>query len=171
MNRRRGGMTLIEIIVAMTIATAMIGLLAAAVSRVMMASAAAHEHLRTVVTLGRLGEQFRRDAHASHRSTVDASNDQAARLTLEAGPNRTVEYEITPQGLRRVASTADKATQRELFVLPGMKFLGWKSDEDSRFVSLVIGRLARPGSEDPTLGGRFSIDASLAKVEPQDPSL
>lgn len=166
--KRPSGITLVEVILAIVIATSVMGVLAAVVSRMIASNAAAHEHLRTVVTLGRLGEQFRRDAHASHRATIEESNDEPARLTLHG--EGSIEYEITPAGLERVATNAGRPEHRDLFVLPGMKFLGWQMDDDGREISLVIGRLARPQSEDATLGGRFSIVASLAGRESSVPS-
>ena len=162
MRTRRIGMTLVEVVVAMTIGTAVIGLLAAAVSRVIQSNAAAQEHLQTVVTLGRLGEQFRRDAHAATAATIEEGKDQPARLKFAAEADRTIEYEVTPAGLARVVSGGGKTEHRDLYVLAGMKALGWKLDEDGRAISLDLARLARPQTDDPTLRGRFSIVASLA---------
>ncbi len=162
---RRPGIMLVEVLLAMVVATALIGMLAAVVSRMISANAAAQEHLRTVVTLGRLGEQFRRDVRASHHATFEEANDQPARLKLDDDADRSIEYEITPAGLERVVSSDGETEQRELFVLPGMKFLGWNMEDDGRAVSLIVGRLARPRRNDATLRGRFSIVASLAKHE------
>jgi type II secretory pathway pseudopilin PulG len=159
-------MTLVEVVVAMSIATALIGVLAAAVSRVIVSNAAAQEHLQTVVTLGRLGEQFRRDAHGANQATIEEVKDQPARLKFAAEADRTIEYEITPAGLARVVTSGDKTQHRDLYVLGGMKPLGWKLDADGRAISLDMGRLARPQDGDTTLGGRFSIVASLAQAKP-----
>lgn len=164
MNRRRGIM-LVEVIMAITIATAVIGVLTVAVSRLILSNAAAHEHLQTVVTLGRLGEQFRRDAHAARDATIEAAPEQPTRLKLQGDADWAVEYEITPDGLQRVATAAGQAEHRDRFVLPGMKFLGWKMDEDGRAISLLVGRLARPATDEPALSGRFSIDGLLARAE------
>jgi type II secretory pathway component PulJ len=166
MRARRVGITLVEVILAMAIATAVVGVLAAAVSRVIQSNAAAQDHLHTVVTLGRLGEQFRRDAHAALDTSIEEINDRPARLKFTTEAGRTIEYEITPDGLARVASGGDHAEHRERFALVGMKPLGWRLDEDGRAISLDLGRLARPQSDDATLGGRFSIVASLAPARP-----
>jgi type II secretory pathway pseudopilin PulG len=164
--KRPSGIALVEVILAMSIASAVVGMLAAVVSRMVTANVASQEHLRTVVTLGRLGEQFRRDVRASRLATFEEDNEQPPRLKLAGEADRAIEYQITPAGLERVVRLAGEAERREPFVLPGMKFLGWNTEDDGRTVSLIVGRLARPGSEDPTLGSRFSIVASLAKHEP-----
>jgi hypothetical protein len=164
--KRPSGIALVEVILAMTIATAVVSILAAVVSRMISANAATQDHLHTVVTLGRLGEQFRRDTHASHLATIEEDLDQPPRLKLDGEAGRTIEYEITPDGIQRVVRSAGETEQCERFVLPGMKFLGWNTGEESRLVSLIVGRLARPQKEVPTLGGRFSIVALLAEQEP-----
>jgi hypothetical protein len=158
-------MTLVEVMLAMFVATAVVAMLGAIVSRVVAANARSREHLQTVVTLGRLGEQLRRDVHAAHRASVLESKDGPSRLKLETDAERTIEYEIASSGLVRLASTAEKTDQRERFALPGMKFLGWSIDEGGRQVSLSIGRLDRPESDAATVAGRFSLVASLATAE------
>jgi hypothetical protein len=159
-------MTLVELMVAMFVATALVGMLAAIVSRILLANATAREHLQTVVTIGRLGEQFRRDVHAAQSASLVEANDAPPRLKLSNDAQRTIEYEISPSGLARVAVTAGKPVARELFVLPGMKFLDCKIDEGSRHVSLSIGRLSRPQSDAATVAGQFSLVAALAQTEP-----
>jgi type II secretory pathway component PulJ len=170
MMRRLRGISLVEVVIAMAVGIAMLSVLAATVAKMVHASAASREHLQTVATLGRLGEQFRRDAHLAQIATIDDAGDGPARLELAGEAGRTIRYDITPSGLQRVAAAAGEPERRELFVLPGMKFLGWTMDEDHREVSLAVGRLARPASENEVLRGQFSLTAALAKAAAASPA-
>jgi type II secretory pathway pseudopilin PulG len=163
--KRRRGMTLVELMLAMFVATAVVGMLAAIVSRIMMANAAGRDHLQTVVALARLGEQFRRDVHEARGASVVPSDGPASRLKLDAGANRAIEYEITPAGLARRVLIADKVQKRDLFILPGMKCLDWKIEDGGRLVSLEIGRLDRPTSDAAVVATRFPLVAALANLD------
>lgn len=162
----RRGMTLLAVLLAIVVATAVLGVLGAAVSQVIVADQATHEHLQTVVTLGRLGEQFRRDAHQARQVVIEEAQDQPQRLILTGQDDATIEYEITPAGLRRVAQTRDEAAQRETYLLPGMTFLGWKEDDAHRELALLVGRLARTPDQEPKLRGQFAIVALLHEAKP-----
>jgi type II secretory pathway pseudopilin PulG len=160
MNRPRVGMSLIEVMLAMVIGTAVVTVLGIAVSRMLLSNGVAHQHLQTVATIGRLGEEFRRDAHAASRVALEGPED-ASRLKLTGTTNQEIVYQLVPGGVERLASQDDQLRRRELFLLPGMRLLGWKLDEDRREVALAIGRLARPSADDKTLRGQFSILAVL----------
>jgi type II secretory pathway component PulJ len=161
--KRRTGMGLVEVVIAMAVATAMVGLLAATVSRMMLASEQSHEHLRTMVTLGRLGEQFRRDVHAAGSATIaDAQGDQPGRLVLE-GSGRQVAYAVEFDAIERVATATGEAPRRERFALGGLKFLGWKVDDERREVSVALAPLARRGTQSGETRGQFPLSALLAR--------
>jgi hypothetical protein len=156
-------MGLVEVVMAMAVATAMVGLLAATVSRMMHASEQSHEHLQTIVTLGRLGEQFRRDVHAARSATIaDAQGDQPGRLVLD-GPDRQVAYVVENDAIERVATAASEAPRRERFTLGGMKLLGWKVDGERREVSIALAPLARRGTQSSETRGQFPLSAVLAE--------
>jgi len=162
MKRPSRGMTLVEVTLAMMIATALVGLLAAAISQVIVFSSSAGEHLQAVAALGHLGEQFRRDVHAARSAQIEAPPGRPERLRLDMRADRPIEYTITAAGLERLAASADRPPHRELYALPGMKLLGFKTQADRRELSLVVGRMAHPTAADSPLAGEFSITATLA---------
>lgn len=164
MNRNRVGMTLMEVMLAMVIATAVVSVLGITVSRMLLSNGVAHQHVQTVTTLGRLGEEFRRDAHAASHVALDGP-ENARQLTLTGEENSKVVYQFVPGGVERLASQDDQLRRRESFLLPGMRPIAWSLDEDRHEVALAVGRLARPGSDDKTLRGQFSILASLRRTQ------
>ncbi len=160
MIRPRDGMTLIEMMLAMVIGTAVMTVLAVTASRMLLSNDVAHQHLQTITTLGRIGEDFRGDVHAASQVAI-AGSENAQQLTLTGETDRKVVYQFVSGGVERLVSQNDQLRGRELFQLPGMRPLGWNLDETRREVTLEIGRLARPNTQDETLHGQFSILAAL----------
>lgn len=161
---RTSGYTLIEMLVAIAIGTVLMGMLGAVVSRVLAANEAAGQHLEGIVALGSLGEQFRRDVRAASDATVVKEGGQIRRLQLNGLDGDQIEYEIAETGLRRTVSRSGQVQAREVFVLTGMKVLGWNEDfQESGEISLLVGRLVRRGDDDRALGNQFSIAAPLAR--------
>ena len=162
MNRpaaTRAGSTLVELLIAIMIGAAMLGVTGTLLARVIHANSAAADHLRGVVALGALGDQFRRDVHATATATVDEADGQPPRLRLTMADGAAVVYEIDPSGLRRMESTAGEPERREAFTLSGMKILGFTADTAaSGAISIVIGRLAAlPSGE--AVSGQFEMTA------------
>ena len=72
----------------------------------------------------------------------------------------TVEYETVPEGIRRTASTERAPAQRETFVLPGVKGLGWRvGPAPGQEVSMLLGRMVRQGDHDEVVQTPFAIRA------------
>jgi prepilin-type N-terminal cleavage/methylation domain-containing protein len=168
--RTRGrGFTLVELLVVMTVSTMAIGVLVGIVSHVLRVNSSVGEHLEAVVALGQLSEQFRRDVHAAARAEIETTADQPRRLRLDGtGPAR-VEYEILASGLRRVETDALGGQHHELFVLPGMKILGWTEDfEAGGEVGLGLGWLIPQVEEGHDVRNRFFITASKRKFPVQE---
>jgi prepilin-type N-terminal cleavage/methylation domain-containing protein len=169
---RRTGMTLIEVATAMAIGVVLLGLAVTMLARVIAANATAGEHLEGIVVLDRLGEQFRRDVHASASAKVGNGAAAPERISLTACDGSQVEYEIASSGLRRTKNAPGQPPSREVFVLPGMKVLPWKENTDANGeVSLWIGRVAHRTGDDETINGQFAIRAFIAGdcAEPKSP--
>ena len=160
MTTRRAGLTLIEAMLAMVIATGLVVVLSIAVSRLFRANQVAQEHVQTVTTLGRLGEQFRRDAHAASGVMVEAQGANQLQISENDGPR--IVYQIIPGGVERTSSEGEKVVQRETYLLPGMQPLAWEHAKEDRHLSLHIGRLANRETLNEKLSGQFTILAALA---------
>ncbi len=164
MNRtqvRSRGFTLIEMLVVMAVSTMAMGVLVGIMLHVFQVNSSVGEHLQAVAVLGPLGEQFRRDVQAAAHAEIETTTGQPQRLRLDRpGPAR-VEYEILASALRRLETDALGGQHHELFVLPGMKVLGWTGDfQASGEVSLALGWLIPQGPNGHDVRSRFLITAS-----------
>jgi prepilin-type N-terminal cleavage/methylation domain-containing protein len=162
----RGGFTLLELMLAMLIGGAILSAGGVLMARVIRANAEAAEHLRGVVGLGRLGEQFRRDVHASTAATVVETAGQPQRLRLRLSGDVEVEYAPAPGCVLRTEAAGGQQRSRDAFVVGSMKALGFQVPVDaSGAVSIVIGRPARrPGLED-VVSGKFEITAIARRAD------
>jgi len=158
---KRRGMTIIEVTIAVTLAVVVLGTLTITVSRLLLSSGSAQDHLQDLTALGRLGEQFRGDAHAA--STVRIVEGEPRQLVFGGDGDSTISYTIVPEGLDRVEQAADQVRSRERFVMTGLVPLGWKLEGESSQVALEMGRLTRPREADEIASGRFSIAAALPR--------
>ncbi|HEV3136754.1 MAG TPA: hypothetical protein VGZ26_02600 [Pirellulales bacterium] len=156
------GMMLIEVMLCMTIGMVLLGVMTTVFVRVVVMNPAAHEHLETTITLGRLAEQFRGDVHAALLATSSAADGPAMRLSLQWPGNVRIEYELVEGGIRRAMIEGDQVRQREQFVMSGMKVVGWDIGASKRDVSLVVGRVSRRDADDsPAVRYPFPITARL----------
>ena len=161
---KRFGTMLVEVMICMVIGMVLIGVITTTFIRVIVMDPAAHQHLETTTTLGRLAEQFRRDVHASLEATPSAADAPGPRLTLHGPGEARIEYELTVDGLRRARLEGDQVLQRELFVLSDMKVTGWEVQPSNREVSLIIGGLSQRLVDDAAMVKRqFTITARLAR--------
>ncbi len=161
MKHPRTGIALVEVMLAIVIATALVSALGISVARMLQSNRAAQEHLQTVTNLGRFGEQFRRDAHTASNVLINELETDERQLVLNHGDNHTIIYQIIPGGIERTQGEGDKVRRRERFLLPGMRPLAWNLEADRQQVALSIGKLAHPSIEDNALSAQFSILAVL----------
>lgn len=169
--RRRSAMTLVELLIAMFVATALLGTLAAVVSRILRSDTSGTAHLETMVRLSQLGEQLRRDGHDARDVRVEAPDGQPRVLRLAATDGRTIRYTVDDHGVDRAVSHADQIVSRDRFQLPAVRCLAWHDEiAASRRVSLVAGRLARQGDEPAAVTSKFTIAVALSPVpQPEQP--
>jgi type II secretory pathway pseudopilin PulG len=160
MNRRRVGMGLVEVMLAIAIATALTSVLGVTVSRMFAATATAREHAHTMNALGRVAAQFRRDAHASVSATTASSAEHSQSLAFKTANDEEIQYAIVPEGIERRQFHGGQPRSQELFLIQGLRPLEWHVDAEHSEVVLTIGRLARPSADDDTLSGKFTIRAA-----------
>jgi prepilin-type N-terminal cleavage/methylation domain-containing protein len=158
-----GGFTLLELMAAMSIASAMLVVIATLFSKVMAANSAAAEHLRGVVALADLGRQFREDVHTSTSATITDADRQSKTLVLSLADGSRVEYAPTRGGLRRSRTAQDQPQRRDVFLMSGLNVVEFKAGAtDKRTVSIVIARMARQPGIDDVQTGQFEIIAVAA---------
>ena len=160
---RNAGITLVEMVIAITMATALMTVLTAVVVRVISANHAATDHLAALVGVGRLGEQFRRDVHAATSAKIDQHDQESPRILLSDDDGNKIEYTLAGDAVHRDASSSGAGRNRETYYLPGLHVVGCdRQGDDGRRLSLRIGRIAADNVEPLAIGGQFTIDALLA---------
>ena len=124
----RRGFALIELLV---VITAMAAILAAAIVLthfLLQMDTEVRQRTRTVATLGRLAEQFRRDAHQARGEPVVATDHRAVEFRLPGG--RIVKWRIDePRGLIRTehpggSSVGNLPANRSVGILPANRGVG-----------------------------------------------
>lgn len=123
-NARRRGISLGELLVAISAVAILIGLSTRMIHRVMHAHSKATAFQRGEQQALRLSSQFRRDVHAASTAVID--DLQGAKiLQLTDDQRRQVEYRMSEQSLVRTtsrntaSSQQDAAPAREEFMFPG----------------------------------------------------
>ncbi len=131
-SRKRGGQSLVEMVVVMTVATAVAGVAIALLGAVLQMDGTARGRTRWVGSMGRLSEQFRRDVHQATAAAAVREADKAAlRLQLPAG--QTVAHRLERGGIVRreqAGATRPKGT------VPFSSDENWDSPRDENRDSL-----------------------------------
>lgn len=79
---KRTAMTLVELLFALFIATAFVGMLAVMMARLLASENSSTRHLEGMVSLAQLGEQLRRDAHAASDARIEPLDSQPDRKSV-----------------------------------------------------------------------------------------
>ncbi len=119
-NRDRNGWTLIEVVAALTVATAMFGLVFTLIHGFFRLERRSREDLQSRSSLARLAGQFRDDVHAAQTLSALPGPGSAAPASwdLRLDGDRKVEYRVAEEGLDRVERVGDRVQRRELYRLP-----------------------------------------------------
>ncbi len=165
MKTRRTALTLIEVLLATTLAVMVMGTLTATLTGVLQSQHTAARHVEGLKALAALGQQWRRDVHESQSVELPKPDAPAQTLNLALTAERVVEYTLAPEGLVRLARGPGQPDARETYYLPGMRPLGWNADaQASGILSLTVGILARQGDDPEAVRRRFTLDAALVNL-------
>ena len=143
--RARCGISLIEVVVVMGIASAMLGL---AVTTIHLLMRSEHNATRMVwygTSLARFSRTLRHDVHAATAAQVRAPvNDNAARLELTLPEEVVVTLTIEDNRINRVETAAGDVLRRETFHFPPASSIRFEHQRQPELVSVVIDRPASP---------------------------
>lgn len=115
----RRGYSLIEMLVAMFVFTALLGICMALVELLLKLDDRGQAHAEALATTARLARTFRADVHAALRAeTPDGATAPIDRLTLAGPDGRTVDYRIVKGALIRTEREAGVFRQNDRFPLP-----------------------------------------------------
>lgn len=173
----RRGYSLIELLMVMAIGAALMGTTMATLFTLLRSEQAARGRLRQAMTLDRLAEQFRRDAHEADRVVASAQGTAPGAWEFRHGGGRTVEYRAGTEALLRLERVEGKIASREEYVLPAGALVsvgtqeGDQSDSPrggkldpfpSSRLPMAVLRIAAPAVESPGAPARtVRIEAAL----------
>ncbi|MEX2285767.1 MAG: hypothetical protein WD648_01680, partial [Planctomycetaceae bacterium] len=152
------GTSLIEVVIAMAVASAMLATGLAVIHFLLHAERGATKNVWYGMTLTRVSRVLRSDAHAAKSVEIvpsDAARGQRLQLTSVDGG--TVTYEIAQGSLSRIVQSADKVLERERFRFPETAAMTVErlSNPDRVRLELVLPR--NPGG---AVAGKTTDDAA-----------
>ena len=154
MHRR--AFTLIEMVIAITVAAALTGIAVSLLIVLLRAEQSGRSHFQRNASIQRLADQWRRDLHAAvGEVAVNHEDRPGCRLTL-AG-DRIVRYTIGDDGISREEHAGPKTSRRESYALPNDSTASIEIDNATKpaIVSLMI----EPKDESLRSSREIRIDA------------
>jgi hypothetical protein len=159
---RRRGLSLIEAIVAMIIASTIFGMSVELLTLIKNETATGRDQALSAASLARLAEQFRADVHAANAISQNKTDGGLILWTMKMPDDKRVEYEPRAEGLRRTEYRDDKVHARDTFVLPATETrLELKPAEKPVEATLLIKE--RANGADAIGGGDLRIEAAVGR--------
>lgn len=159
--RHRRGFTLVEVLIAMLLGSAALGLLTTTMAAVLRRADSAGNHLEAMTGLARLAEQLRRDVHQASSARAVTEMHKPDVLKLQRPDGVSLAYRECPGGVLRESIRDEMVTARERFALPGLEVAHWTAAASpGEQVVLELDRDAALGTG-PGAQGRFTISANL----------
>jgi prepilin-type N-terminal cleavage/methylation domain-containing protein len=128
MRHRRAGITLIELMIAITVTGILLALAAGMIHLLLKLDRGGRTASEEASDLARLARDFRADAHASAKAQPAAIAPDRLRLELEG--SRAVEYEVKPDVVARTATDGAKVLKRETYRRPPRTSVRWEIEAD-----------------------------------------
>ena len=116
--RRRRGITLVELMAAMTTLTIILAVCAALMTMLMRLDGSGRDHVANEATLARLARAFRADVREADRVEPLAAGKPSNGLSLADGASHSVEYAIVKGAVVRREWWDDVVVAQERFTLP-----------------------------------------------------
>lgn len=162
-TRPHAGYTLIELLITIVIGASILAAGMSLLVQAIRANAAGADHMRTVMNLGRLAEQFRADVHDSRTLVArPAAEGRPALLTLTADDGSQVDYVLSTDALTRTRSANDRVVERDTYPLATMRAMSVRADQASGEAAIVLERITHAPGGDVALG-KFELLAVAAR--------
>jgi len=152
--RARRGITIIEVLIAVTGVTMILGLCAVSIQLLMKLSGDGVSRYGAAVALERLARQIREDAHSSESTRLvndQKPDNKAGSLQLTLTPDHSVAYESQNGAVVRTESAAGKVVRHERYSLPagGTARFELRAEGSSRLVALIMTRSPGKSQTEP----------------------
>lgn len=148
---RRGGYTLVEMLVVITLATGVLGLVGTTLAVVSRFERQGVESFARTTAIQNLGRQFRRDARmARSAEVVDGA------LTFALGDDRRAEYRTVEKSVRRRELVGESAVHADQFDV-GSAQMEFEVAEDGRLARLLLHRQSNAAKPAQALPERLLV--------------
>lgn len=127
MRQRRGGHSLVEMLVAIMLLGTLLGTVSVAVSGMFRVDQTMRDELARDGALERFSAQFRSDVHQAASASL-GEGPAAGELTLQGANDRATRYTVEPQKIQRVVKVGETTVHRETY---GLGAKGWKIEKDN----------------------------------------
>jgi type II secretory pathway pseudopilin PulG len=171
---RRRGISLVELVVVMGIATVMLGLAVTTIHMLLRAEWNSTETVWYGTSLARFSRTFRQDVHAATSAGIPTPPpDGKSRLELTLPKQRTVTFRIDGNTITRLEADAGKVRHGDVYHFPPKSTIRFGRTQEPALVHVVINRPSMPealaGREDD--GGKayrpagrvLRIEAAVAR--------
>ncbi len=179
----RGGFTLVEMTVVLSLLAVILPLAAGTLVFLLRAQSQSADALRDAMALTQLSHTFRGDVHAAQSAKVSSGSSADGELTLELADGRTIEYHALPQegAISRVVERGKTVERRERFRIGTAQPKFTLADQGREVALTIAPRLSSTGGAHgaaPTalirLGAMVGRDArvgGLPVIEKTPPAL
>ncbi len=169
MNRRRG-FTILEMLVAITVCTVLLGIAVVTLRALMISQNAGREHLQYCRNVNRLDEQFRRDVHATQNISA-GGKEGIIEMQSAAAEEIKIRWQCFADRIERTELQGDKIVSRESYLLPPASeaALQLQSQPDASVACILILPRQQAGKVLPAPVVRIEtlvgMDSRLAKIQ------
>lgn len=163
-NRRRGAVSLAELLVVASTCTVVLTMSAQLIQRTMKSQSRAATVLGVERNALRLAQQFRHDVHRAAEAKIDTIGfEDGVFLQLQLSGDTSVEYRRRDGAIERVLSRADESTAREEFAFDPAIELSLREEESPQRLVLSLAAGPRRGATTTTepTWSRHSVPVSL----------
>lgn len=168
-DRRRRGVSLIELIIVISVATLIIGVALGLMQWLLRSERDVRKTVWYGRSVSRLAQVFRNDAHRASHVEIAAAAETSNSMQFSLGNSHTVTYEIEEHTIRRVDRDGETELHRETFHFPPGSAIRFEKDQGPAMARVVIdratGQLNVDTNEDANAGARTEPAGRTVRIE------
>lgn len=170
-SARRNGLTLVEIMAALTALTMVLGIAAALISLLFKLSDSGQKHSADEMAMARLARIFRQDARSADFLETRPSGQPSPSITFYEIDGSTIEYLGERDGILRVVSLGGTMVEQERLALPDAAVPRFeRRDDDGRTLVILAFHRGTSKTNSKLANKAFRIEAMLGANTRFDPA-